>query len=165
MKSADKFLIAIVAGVILLVMVAFIVVLNQPQPGYQEDHTPEGVIYNYLLALQQEDFARAYGYLSPSLAGYPPTLTQFIGDISANPWQFGLEGDQKAFMVNQAALFDHEAVVTVELTQFRSGGLFDNGTYTETSRFTLTRSGEAWRIAGGDYSFWWPCWETPENCP
>ena len=37
----------------LLVIVAIIAVLRQPEPEYMLDDIPEGVVHNYLLALQQ----------------------------------------------------------------------------------------------------------------
>ena len=55
MKSTDKVLIAIVAGIILLIIVAFVVALAKPEPTYQAEDTPEGVAYNYLLALQRKN--------------------------------------------------------------------------------------------------------------
>src|SRR5262245_57084040 len=88
MKSTDKFLIGIVIGVIVLIGIAFAVVLLRPQPTYQAEDTPEGVAHNYLLALQQEDYARAYNYLSPSLEGYPASADEFKEDIDRQGWQF-----------------------------------------------------------------------------
>jgi len=46
MKITDKFLIGSVAGVILLVSVAFAVAFLRPKPTYQSDDTPEGVAHN-----------------------------------------------------------------------------------------------------------------------
>jgi hypothetical protein len=75
MKSTDKFLIGIVVGIVLLVVAAFVITLARPEPTYQVEGTPESVAHNYLLALQKEDYQRAYGYLSPTLKGYPVRLS------------------------------------------------------------------------------------------
>lgn len=62
MKSSGKLLIDIVAGIAVLVLVAFVITLGRSQPTYQAEDTLEGVAYNYLLAIQKQDFERAYGY-------------------------------------------------------------------------------------------------------
>ena len=88
MKSTDRFLIGIVIGVVVLVIAAFGVAFLGPKPAYQSDDTPEGVAHNYLLAIQREDYARAYGYLSPDLRGYPASDEQFIEDMYTGLWPF-----------------------------------------------------------------------------
>jgi len=77
MKNTDKFLVGIVVGVVVLVATAFAVALLRPKPTYQLEDTPKGVAHNYLLALQQEDYKRAYGYLSPTIEGYPTSAEAF----------------------------------------------------------------------------------------
>ena len=71
MKSTDKFLISIVIGIMLLVVVAFGIAFLRPEPTYQSEDTPEGVVHNYLMALQREEYYRAYSHLSPVIPGYP----------------------------------------------------------------------------------------------
>ncbi len=93
MKSTDKVLIAIVAGIVLLIVVALVVTLTRPEPIYQAEDTPEGVAHNYLLALQKEEYERAYGYLSPTLEGYPASADRFVEDVEDNSWSFRLNTD------------------------------------------------------------------------
>jgi hypothetical protein len=70
MKGTDRFLIGIVAGVVILVVAVLAIALLRPnQPSYEPDDTAEGVAHNYLLALQLEDYGRAQGCLSRSLPG------------------------------------------------------------------------------------------------
>ncbi|HOF89582.1 MAG TPA: hypothetical protein PLZ36_15990, partial [Armatimonadota bacterium] len=69
MHTSDKWLIGIVIGAALLVCAAVAVTVLRPKPAYRADDTPAGVTHNYLLALKQRDYARAYGYLSPTLSG------------------------------------------------------------------------------------------------
>jgi hypothetical protein len=42
---------------------------------------PENVAYNYQLAIIRRDFARAYGFLSPRLPGYPASVEAFEADV------------------------------------------------------------------------------------
>ena len=88
MKKTDKLLIGIVAGILLLVLVAFGVALTRPKPAYQAEDKPEGVAFNYLFALQQGDYERAYGYLSPTLKRYPQTVEKFRDQIHDYSWNF-----------------------------------------------------------------------------
>jgi hypothetical protein len=163
-KSPDKLLIAIVAGVILLVIISFIVVLRQPEPVYLAEDTPEGVIHNYLLALQNEDYERAYGYLSPNLAGYPTTPATFASDVSQNAWQFGQDGSDSAFEISGSKNYGKETIVDVTFTSFNRGGLFGSNSYTETTQFTLANESDGWRIVHGNYRFWVQCWDEPTLC-
>ena len=68
---------AIVASIAILVIVTLVLTLRQPAPTYQPENSPTGVAHNYLLALQQKDYERAYGYLSTSLPGYPANSREF----------------------------------------------------------------------------------------
>lgn len=52
-KGADRFLIVLVIGILLAVVITVVVASQRPGRGaYQPDDTPEGVVFNYLLALQ-----------------------------------------------------------------------------------------------------------------
>ena len=86
MKGTDKFLAAIVLGVLLLVIVSVVLVITRPPPSYKEENSAENVAYNYLLALQEHNYVRAYGYLSPSLSGYPPSVERFISNLRNAPF-------------------------------------------------------------------------------
>jgi hypothetical protein len=88
MKNTDKFLLAIVVGVVLLIVVAFAVVFTRPKPAYQSDDTPAGVVHNYLFALQEGNYERAYSYLSPSLDGYHLSLAAFLSPFLSNAYDF-----------------------------------------------------------------------------
>src|SRR3990172_9629643 len=88
MKNSDRILFAIVAGVIVLVVVAFVVAFTRPEPTYQSEDSPEGITHNYLLALQQKDYERAYRYLSPELPHYPPDIDKFMADVQSQDYNF-----------------------------------------------------------------------------
>jgi hypothetical protein len=165
MKNTDKFLIGIVVGVALLVGVAFGLALVRPKPAYQADDKPEGVAHNYLLALQQQEYARAYGYLSPTLKGYPASAENFAADIQNNRWNFRLDDTSTALEVVSAAVTGEQATVTVRETSFRAGGLFDSNQSATTFYMTLRRNAEnsAWQITSSD-SYWAYCWDTNAGC-
>src|SRR5574340_1299559 len=86
MKGTDKFLIGIIAGIGLLVVIAVVVVLSKPEETYQNENTPESVVHDSLLALQKEDYAKAYSFISSSIPGYPRTEGKFVSDIDNFAW-------------------------------------------------------------------------------
>ena len=88
MKKTDKFLIGIVIGIVLLIAVAFAVALKKPDATYKAEDTPEGIAFNYLFALQQREYERAYGYLSPKIIGYPKNAEAFADDVREYSWNF-----------------------------------------------------------------------------
>jgi hypothetical protein len=157
MKVTDRFLVGIVAGVVLLVGVAFAVAFLRPEPEYRPDDTPEGVTHNYLLALRQYDYARAHGYLSPRLPGYPANSEEFAQDVRDNSYNFDLDDRSVTLEVESARLTGNTATVTVRRTVFYGGGLFDSSEYSGSFDVRLRREGGGWKIVeAGQY--WAYCW-------
>ena len=163
-KQTDRFLIAIVAGALALVVSAFLLARSLPEPVYQSEHTPEGVAQNYLLALRQRDFGRAYGYLSPQLPGHPDSAEAFAELVLDYPWEFGIderEGGQ--LQVIETDVGEERASVRVRETRFQSSGLFDSSQSTHTFRMTLQREEGDWRIHNAG-SYWSHCLTEKSAC-
>ena len=118
MKSTDKFLIGIVAAIVLLIVVAFVVTLTLPGLTYQAEDTPEGVAQNYLVALQKEEYEQAYSYLSPSLDGYPASAEEFAEHVQYDSWRFRLNTDT-TLSVESAKITGSLATVRVRESRFR----------------------------------------------
>ncbi len=162
MKSTDKFLIGIVAGIVLLIVIALVVTLTKPEPTYQAEDNPEGITHNYILALQKEDFERAYGYLSPSLPGYPDTLEEFSRIVHKYSYRFRLSTNS-TIAVEESSITGAYADVRVSLSRFRSGDIFDSGLYTYTRKMELRLENGEWKIVEGS-SFFVSCWNKDEGC-
>ena len=163
MKNTDKFLTGIVIAVVLLVGAAFAVALLRPKPVYRSEDAPEGVAHNYLLALQQRDYDRAYGYLSPTIDGYPASAQAFATDIQNNSWNFRLDDTSTTLEVDSARITGDQATVTVRETRFNQGGLFESSQYTNTFEMRLRRGEGVWRITGSD-AYWAYCWDDKDGC-
>ncbi len=163
-RSSDRFLLGIVLGMVVLVAMAFAVVLMRPQPTYQPDGTPEGAVHNYLLALRLEEDARAYRYLSPSLAGYPESTEAFAADVRNEIRDLGSDRRAVALSVVETRVIGAQAWVIVRETWSSSDGLFARSTLSSTFDVRLEQADPAtWLIVESD-RYWAPCWGRPAGC-
>ncbi len=160
MKRNDKALIGITVGIILLVIVAFVVTLSRTPATYQADDTPEGVVHNYLLALTQEEFDRAYAYLSPALDGYPASLEDFEDVVSSNYWWFHLDS---SLSILSSEIDGDSATVNGRETRFNGGFLFDRHQSFRSFKIHLKWEDDHWQILDGSM-FFAPCWTDEEGC-
>lgn len=166
MKNTDRFLLFIVLGIILLVGVAFFFALNRPEPAepaYQPEDAPEGIVLNYLTALRQGDYARAFGYLSPEIPGYPADLGEFTRDIQNNAYQFRLDGSASVEVISVKTT-PPLSVVRIRETLFNPSGLFDSGQSETQSIFNLRQDPQGnWKIENGE-AYWVWCWNDRLGC-
>lgn len=161
MKGSDRFLLLIVIGVLLLVALALVLVFRTPPPAYLPEDTPEGVAHNYLLALRQADYERAYRYLDPALPGLPTGVAGFADDIGRNPWQFE-RGSSVDLAVQGSQVFsDGTARVEVLRTNYNNG-LFGSSSYSTTFGLQLRPDNGTWRLVDGE-DYWHYCWSN-EDC-
>jgi len=162
MKSTDKLLLGIVLGVVLLIVIVFSVMLLKPKPSFQSEDTPDGVAHNYLLALQQEDYDRAYSYLSTSLPGYPDNAEAFRQNVADYSWRFRL-GQEVTLAIESAETLNSRAVVTVLETRFYQSGAFEGSQRISTFEIDLELDGNQWKIVDSDSYFAW-CWDDEDGC-
>ena len=66
MQKVDRMLMAILAGVVGLVLIAFAILLTRPKPSYLPDNTPGAAVHNYLLALHALSPDASVGALAPT---------------------------------------------------------------------------------------------------
>ena len=164
MKQPDRMLTAIVVGIIVLVVAALAMVLLRPAPTYRSDDSAEATAHNYLLALQQENYERAYTYLSPQLAHYPQLFDDFVNQVgSFNP--YGVSGGETTLTVVSSRGTDTARIVLVQETYFFGGGLFDNGQSISSFEMRLDRQNGQWRLVDSDRYFN-GCWSRADlSCP
>ena len=78
----DRFLLVILAAIGVLIIVAIaLFFIRQNSQTYGLENTPEGVLRNYVLAINLEDYAKAYGYLSDSET--KPDFERFERNLSS----------------------------------------------------------------------------------
>jgi hypothetical protein len=120
------------------------------------------VAYNYILALKQHDDERAYGYLSPDLPGYPPTIDEFAADIDRSSWSFNRES--ATISISDERITNNHAVVIISETRFYENGLFSSRQYSNPLNMTLERQGSTWKLRHADV-YWYACWAERHPCP
>lgn len=157
----DRFLLAILAGIVVLIIVAVVVVLSRSSRNeqYLSDSTPRGVVHNYFLAMQRKEYEKAYGYLADELKN-KPDLDRFIIDIS----NAGI--DQEASLkIGDVSQTDGYAEVELAITNYRAGDIFSSGRYSTNDSAVLRQdeSGE-WRLIQFPYPYWgWQWNEEPRD--
>jgi len=157
MKAADKLLIGIVVSIGLLVVVAFVVVLTQPEPEYLNSDLPEAIVHNYLLALRKGEYKRAYEYLSPSLKGYPESVEVFEDDVN-DSYSFDFDKHDVTIDTQSSTIRGNSATVEVLETSFTGGGLFSSGNINRRFEMKLRQENGGWKLVDGD-RYWDYCWE------
>ena len=131
-----------------------------------EDYLLDERSNNYLLALRNREFARAWTYLSPSLAGYPSTSERLTDDVMSRADRFGLGSGEPATLQVRPEISESgdSAVVNVDETRFVQNGLFDSGESTIPLTVQLRRDAGAWQIVDVDPERYWDdCWADPAD--
>jgi hypothetical protein len=169
MHGRDRFLIAIVAGIVLVLAASIAVVLVRRQPTYRSGDTPEAAAHNYLLALRREDYARAYGYLSPTLVRYPAGADEFANQVRIYPWsdvRYLAADDTSSLAVESIMSGVSQTTVRVRETSYYEGGLFDPGESSTLFDMTLVREEGGWKITNSE-RYWNRCWgdRKETGCP
>lgn len=87
--------------------------------------------HNYLLALQKSEYKRAYGYLSPTLKGYPTSEDAFVEAVQGYSRSFRRDTDI-TLAVESSSVTGGRATVNVRESRFRGGNLCDSNPSTIT---------------------------------
>lgn len=155
----DRFLIAIIAGIALVAVLAILLFFTRRQDvsTYPSDDTPEGVVAAYVMALQNEDWERAYGYLAEG--DDKPDLSRFRQSIFTEmPRQRGAGVEVQATQVD-----GNRATVNLMVVNI-GGGLFAD-IYRNPGVAVLERQDGAWKIVEMPYPFWSYSWYQPDMLP
>jgi hypothetical protein len=142
----------IVAGVGLLILAVVILTLAQPPAEYKSEETPVGIAYNYLLALQNEDYGRAYGYLSPTLKCYPLSVSEFKRELQTQSYSMRNIAT-KAWAVEEQMSTGFRVTVVVAEVSSGGGGFLDSGQAFDEYEVVLSRSDDTWTVVDADRYF------------
>jgi hypothetical protein len=155
----DRFLIGILIFIGLLVVAALVLFFTRNEaPAYGTGDSPEGVIHNYVVALQKGDFERAYTYLADE--GTKPNFDVFISAFMTNTPDLS----NSALQIDQVQLQSGgRAVVSVTVLHAGSGP-FDSG-WSSPDRANLVQQSGEWKLTYLPYPYWGWDWYTPTPAP
>ncbi len=154
----DKFLTGILIGIGVLILLALgLFFLRQDKREYVADTSPEGVVHNYVLAVLNKDYQRAYGYLAD--IENKPTYEEFrqaFFNGMVNPGDVGVE-------VVSTEINEDEAVVTLSV-YYSNTDLFSSRYASEDRALLVEQNGE-WKLNSMPYNFWSYSWYQEQPKP
>ncbi len=151
----DRFLLGILIFIGVLVVAALaLFFLRQDSQVYVADDSPDNIVRNFALALQKQDYQRAYSYLEDAPAR--PTYDAF----------------RRAFLTNQLNVANNalqvgsiqyvtstEATVSISIL-YPGNGPFNQG-YSSSDVANLVQQGGAWKLSYMPYPYWSFDWFQP----
>ena len=143
----DKFLTGILIGIGVLILLALgLFFTRQDKREYIADTTPEGVVHNYVLAILNKDYEKAYAYLADleDKPTYEDFRQSFFNGM-VNPNDTGVD-------FGTAEINKDEAVVTLTLFYSYSDP-FSSG-YQSIDRALLVDQNGDWKLSSMPYNFW-----------
>ena len=163
MIRQDRFLLAILSGILLLVAIALALYFSrQGGLNYLPENTPQAVLQNYMLALQKGDYERAFSYVAgpPTPAGSSP---QALPDYDLFRQYFfsqpGVQLLDVGVQIGQARITGNTAAVQVTL--LRTTGDPFNSVGREQQQAQLVQQQGAWKVRSAPYPFWSYDWGVP----
>jgi hypothetical protein len=144
----DRFLTGILIGIAALVVIALAVFFSRRgTQTYISEETPEGVVHNYVLAVLNKNYQKAYGYLAD--LENKPTYEQFRDAFLkgiVNP-------NNSAVDVGKSEITGDTASVEVALIYSQSDP-FSTG-YRDVQRAILVKQSNTWKLSSmPGYYFW-----------
>jgi len=152
----DRFLIGILIGIGLLVAAALILFfMRRGEAQYTSENTPQGIIQNYVLALQKKDFEKAYGYLAE--AEGKPKFNLFREFFVSSFESYNRAG----LTFGTSSETGDTAFVTVIIQQNYGGPFSEMSRNNQT--VDMVKQNDIWKIRRFPYPFWGYDWY--ENAP
>jgi hypothetical protein len=151
----DRLLLGILGGIIVLIIISLVLFFaRREEQAYGPDTNPEGIVRNYVLALHNGDYQRAYSYLQE--AEYKPSLNDFRQDFISTTLDITNTGVQ----INAVSLNGDEAVVNLTIIH---GGTepFDRMWDDDNSAWLIQQQGQ-WKLSYFPYPYWgWNWYSKP----
>lgn len=153
MKSSTRFLLGFGIAITVLVVVTVVLVLTiKGNVTLLPGNTPQGVVQRFLIAVQDQDYEKAFSYLQIQENGrvlsfndwYQTTFSWFRSS-SQTSWKATLG---KTVQVGDTA------TVEVLVDVFRPGGPFNNPVQTQDVSYQLTKTADGWFITSRPVLYW-----------
>lgn len=147
----DRFLTGILIAIGVLVIVALALFFaRRGQQSYRAEQSPDAVAFNYVLAVTNKDYQKAYGYLAD--LENKPTYDQFRRSFLTS----SVSSENIGVDVGQAEISGDEAMVSVDVIYSPSDPFSDG--YRNTQQAVLVQQNGEWKISSMPYNFWDYSW-------
>jgi hypothetical protein len=148
----DRFLTGILIGIGVLVIAALAVFFTRrDSQTYVADDNPEGIVHNYVVAVLNRDYEKAYGYLA-DLDNKPEYENFRQAFLSGSVNTSGAAVD-----IGESDINGDEAFVEIALI-YNPSDPFSTG-YRDVQRASLVLQNGAWKISAmPTYYFWDYSW-------
>lgn len=152
----DRFLTGILIGIAVLVVLALAIFsLRSDTQTYISEDAPEGVVHNYVIAVLNKDYEKAYTYLAD--LDHKPTYEEFRDAFlrgTVNP-------NNSAVDIGDSEIDNDTASVEIALIYNPSDPF--STSYRDVQRALLVNQGGAWKITSmPGYYFWDFGWYTEQ---
>ena len=145
----DRFLTGILIGIGVLVIAALAVFfIRRDTQTYVQEDVPESVVHNYVVALLNQDYEKAYGYLAD--LDNKPTYDEF-----RNSFVTGILGNagNSAVDVGESQVTGENATVEVAMI-YNPSDPFSTG-YRDVQNAILVKQGGEWKISSMPTYYLW----------
>ena len=143
----DKFLTGILIGIAVLIVAALgLFFARNDKREYAAGGEPQDIVHNYVLAVINKDYQKAYDYLAD--LEHKPTYEDFRQSFfngMINPGDAGVK-------VGGSELNDDEAIVTLEIYYANTDPF--SSRYSNEDRALLVLQDNEWKISSMPYNFW-----------
>jgi hypothetical protein len=147
----DRFLTGILIGIGAIVIIALaLFFMRRGEARYAAEDKPEGVVQNYVLALQKKDFEKAYSYLAED--DNKPEFSTFRDYFVSSFESYNRAG----LSMGTSSVTEDTAFVTVIIQQTYGGPFNEISRNHET--VDLRMQSGAWKIKRFPYPFWGYDW-------
>jgi len=151
----DRFLLGILIFIVLLVVIALgIFLIRGDDQSYGSEDSPEGVVWNYTLAVQNMDFERAYSYLADNI--HKPDFETFRYSFLNNQLDTNNASIQIGATRNSGGF---EAFVEVAVI-YSSNDLFSSPN-PRGEIASLIKQSQDWKITSMPHPYWGWDWYKP----
>ncbi len=150
----DRFLTGILIVIALLVAASLSVFfLRQDAATYLSEDTPEGIVHNYVYAIQQGHYEKAYDYLADK--ENKPSYDEFRQDLFLD------QNSGQGIQIGEVEIGKDTASVEIAITENRGELFFKQYSYSDAA-LLIMQDGE-WKIFQMHFSYWSWNWYQDEN--
>jgi hypothetical protein len=147
----DKFLTGILIGIGVLILLALgLFFARQDKRVYMADTTPDGVVHNYVLAILNKDYQKAYGYLAD--LKNKPTYEEFRQSF----FNGMVNSNDTGVDVGSVEINKDEAVVSLSVYYSNSDPF--SSRYASQDRALLVNQNGEWKLNSMPSNFWGYNW-------